>query len=140
MEAGAVEPGGGGGRESVGSMVGFVMRASVAQRVSGAEVCEALEDVEWDAPFAGGGLSRCGNRVRRSDVGDDGMMIGESDCVTCGNNVVHTNESGAEAIGDKRCIVLSDLCVLFHGLCFHVAVSDGRAWWCGADVVFPWCA
>ena len=140
MEAGAVDPGGGGGRESVESMVRFVMGASVAQRVSGAEVCEALEDVEWDAPFAGGGLSRCGNRVGRSDVGNDGMVIGEGDCVTCSNDVVHANEGGAEAIGDKRCIILADLCVLFHGLCFHVAVSYGRAWWCGADVVFPWCA
>ena len=140
MEAGAVDPGSGGGRESVGSMVRFVMRASVAQRMSGAEVCEALEDVEWDAPFAGGGLSRCGKCVGRADVGDDGVMVSESDCVTCGDYVVNTNKSSAEAIGDKRCIVLSDLCVLFHGLCFHVAISYGSAWWCGADVVFPWCA
>ena len=44
MEAGAVDLGGGGGRESVGSVVGFV-RAGVAQRMSGAEVCEALVDV-----------------------------------------------------------------------------------------------
>ena len=139
MEAGAIDPGVGGGRESVGSMVGFV-RASVAKRVGGAEVCEALEDVEWNTPFAGGGLSRCGKCVGRADVGDDGVMVSESDCVTCGDYVVNTNKSSAEAIGDKRCIVLSDLCVLFHGLCFHVAISYGSAWWCGADVVFPWCA
>ena len=63
MEAGAVDLGGGGGRESVGSVVGFV-RAGVAQRMSGAEVCEALEDVERHAPFARGGLARCGKRVR----------------------------------------------------------------------------
>ena len=53
MEAGTVDPGGGGGRESVGSEVRFVMRASVAQRMSGAEVCEALEDVEWEESCRG---------------------------------------------------------------------------------------
>jgi hypothetical protein len=27
---------------------------------------------------------------------------------------------------------------LLDGFGFHVAISDGGAWWCGADVVGPW--
>ena len=68
-------------------------------------------------------------------------MVHESDCVACSDDVVYADEGGAEAVGDKRRVVLTDLCVFLHWFCFHVAVANFRAWWwCWADVFFPWCA
>jgi hypothetical protein len=105
--------------------------------VCGAEVGEALEDMERYMPFSRCRVAWCAERVCGSDVGDDGLAVGECDVVSCGDDVVDTDEGCTETIGDYGGWVGSDVCGLFHWLCFHVAVTDRCTWRRGTDVVLP---
>ena len=73
----------------------------------------------------------------RSDVADDGFMVGECDDMAGGNDVVYAYEGCAVSVGCHRERVGSDVGCLFDWFRLHVTVPDGGSWWGGAVVRFP---
>ncbi len=72
----------------------------VMEWVCGTEVGEALEDVERYAPYSGCGVTWGAECVCASDIADDGVVVGEGDVVSCGDDVVNAGKGGAESVRD----------------------------------------
>jgi len=67
-------------------------------------------------------------------------VVGESDDMAAGDDVVGGYQGCAVAVRDELSLVSADGADLLDVFDFHVAVSDGCTRWRRVDVSFPWCA
>jgi len=67
-------------------------------RVGNSQFGESFENAERYSPFARGWVAWDSDCVCASDIGDDGIMLGECNGVACRYYVMDADEGGAETV------------------------------------------